>query len=397
VTRANRGSAPWAVRRGEPGPSTAASAPERAGSSQGVFEYALLRKPDVDGHVRGEILDLLLDTFGEWPGAGWEVDPAAHLAWKLASPDGDLACAVGRLDGRIETVINILSRRLRLGDQERVAVDFVDVAVRPEHQSKGLFSAVRRPRDAELASEPIVQLSNTRHPVVLGTRASRGTRLLGPKIGALFLPLPGLRPGAGLPRVGSLPPVLVGAALRLASRVSALRYRKSATARDYRIDTLERFDERAERLFQSAAAGFDVLMVRSPAYLEWRYRDPRAGDFVVRGATRSDELVAYAISRRIGPLGYLVDLLCRPDHLAALRPLVADAVCGLEASGAGAVVCWLPVGHPYYRSLRAAGFVETSRSTNTGFRPYALPPREIEKLASPQTRLHYMLGDTDLV
>lgn len=370
---------------------------DRTDPNDAAFEYALLRKSDLDEDVRREILHLLLDAFGSWPGAGWEIDPAAHLAWKLSSPDGDLACAVGRLHGRIETVVNVVSRRVRIGEQETTSVDFVDVAVRPEHQSKGLFSAVRRPRDAELAGEPIVQLSNTRHPVVLGTRPSRGTRLLGRKIRVLFLPLPGLRAGSGLPRARPLPPVSVAAGLRLLSRISKLRHRRSAVASRYRLDTVERFDSRAARLFECAATDFDVVTVRSTAYLQWRYLDHRAGDFIVREASLADDLVAYAVSRKIGQLGYLVDLLCHPDHADALHTLVADAVSRLEARGATAVECWLPTGHPYYGSLRAAGFVDTHRSTNTGYRPYALPAQEIETLASPRTRLHYMLGDTDVV
>ena len=85
-----------------------------------------------------------------------------------------------------------------------------------------------------------------------------------------------------------------------------------------------------------------------------------------------------------------------PGRGDAAAALLEGAVAGLGSQGACGISCWLPERHPSRPALRRAGFFDL-RDVEVTFRPELRSLEELSFLQQPAVRLHYTIGDTDLV
>jgi hypothetical protein len=95
--------------------------------------------------------------------------------------------------------------------------------------------------------------------------------------------------------------------------------------------------------------------------------------------------------------GFLVDLLALPDRLDVVAALVGAVIAELVRERCVEVLCWLPRRHPYRAKLHRAAFLNARELPIITFRPARIDPTELDFLTDPDLRLHYTLGDTDLV
>lgn len=148
----------------------------------------------------------------------------------------------------------------------------------------------------------------------------------------------------------------------------------------------------------AAAAPFDFILLRDRSYLNWRYCDDRAGPYRVRVAEVDGELLGFAVTRRSGDRGYLVDLLALPGREDVVAALVRDASEQLRAEGVSGIDCWVPRHHSYHAVLRGAGFMPTPRQA--GFALRGTVRDEVGDAAYLQGRgaaIHVMMGDSDFI
>jgi hypothetical protein len=139
-------------------------------------------------------------------------------------------------------------------------------------------------------------------------------------------------------------------------------------------------------------------MVRSREHLDWRYCDRRAGAFHARIAEDEQGVIlGYAIGRAKGGQGYLADLLALPGRQDVVAALVAEIDAVLQCAGCVDVLCWLPERHPYRAALHGAGYLDARHRPFITYRPCGATAAELEFLAAPKTRVHFTIGDTDLV
>jgi hypothetical protein len=137
---------------------------------------------------------------------------------------------------------------------------------------------------------------------------------------------------------------------------------------------------------------------RSREHLDWRYADRRGGRFHLRVAEDADgSILGYAVGGARGDRGHLVDLLALPGRLDVAAALVREIGGVLAGAGCVDVLCWLPQRHPYRAVLRRAGYLDARARPFITYRPCGASAESLEFLAAPRTRVHFMLGDTDLV
>lgn len=352
-----------------------------------------------------QMVDLLNAAFPQgWPDLDLGVAPVDYLRWKLEGPPGRSALAllteVGDTErSRLVGMWLNLPRTMRILGSERRSGWSADAATHPEYQRRGL-SQGRRAHWDEHNDTLDVTIGSSNNPVVFRVNRPFGHRTPTNRIrqfvavlrpGALAAEL-GRRGGMRAPRWA-----LVGAlwGARLWAR---LRYPSGLAARSsYPVVELPRFDERIDSLLERAHEQFDVVLERDRAWLNWRYGDPRGGDFTVLAVEREDELAGYLVYTQRGLRGYVADLLTLPGHVEVAEALLAEAMRRLRSTGAAAAMCWLPSHHPYAAALRRAGFIDSRRDTGVLVRPLRLPPTEAEALSDPRTRFHLTHGDTDVV
>jgi hypothetical protein len=160
---------------------------------------------------------------------------------------------------------------------------------------------------------------------------------------------------------------------------------------------VERFDDRLGRLWHEASGQFNYIPVRSSAYLNWRYADPRAGRFSLLVVEEADGLAGYTVARMSHGRGYLCDILARPDRLDVADALIGAAIDRLRAARVDAVECWLPRHHPYKELLRQHGFLHRKRVVEVTYGAFRAPEDAQQFLREPRAAIHFTSGDSDLV
>ena len=342
-------------------------------------------------------LAVIQSAFGHWPLLDPGVGAADHLRWKLEGGGGDRALLVGLLGSELVIVETLWHWKVLLNGREHRRLSFNDSAVPPHHQGRGFSSQLNRFKDDHPCLGPYLHLAISRQRQLRVQWPRRGMTLMAPRIDVLLRPLQGLR--LGLRREGTLSRILaLSAPLLVASSLwGRARYRASpARERRFTIESVERFDNGVRGLFDKVAGSFDMVQVRTPEHLTWRYCDRRGGPFNARRALgESGETLGYCVSRPGSPWASLMDLMVEPGRLDIAKALAKDAVALCRGPKVLAMQCWLPRRHPYAGVLRHCGFAYTGRSVGIGCRTSGIPAEDAGCLTRPDARIHWMLGETD--
>jgi GNAT superfamily N-acetyltransferase len=380
----------------------AANAPRgRDDAPRPEVRFRLVAKGEWSEHDVERMVDLLQLGFGDWPTVDPGVAPAEYLRWKMSSPGALFSASLGEAGDELVSTETCVGHRVLLRGREGVRIQFADTTVRPEWRGRGVSSASLAFRQRTIVHLYDVSIIDAQSAVMIQRAKKFGTRPLGNRIRPLVLPLE-RREFARRWALGKrLPPWLgAPAALLMAARSAALRvvpFRPESSGA-FRIAAAEHFDDRIDAFFSAAAAPWELVMVRSRAHLEWRYCDRRGGVFHTRVAQdENGVLLGYAIGKARGDQGYLADLLALPGRLDVVSALVDEMDAVLEGAGCVDILCWLPERHPYRATLRRAGYLDARQRPLITYRPCGATPESLEFLAAPETRVHFMLGDTDLV
>jgi GNAT superfamily N-acetyltransferase len=363
-----------------------------------AMRWQLVRRNEVSAELVAEVAALYDRSFGGWPQSSLRHVPAIdHLSWKMADPHTDLALFGGRLDGRLVHAATLRAANLRLRGEKVRQVRFVDTSVDPEFRGRGLAgAAMGHLREHHLLPRAL-RIGEPQHGAIRGWYGGRN-RPLGNRV---FLHARILDAGRCLSHLGSVVDsvparLLSRVALRLASLWGRLRALGGRSSAGFDIEDAAHFDSGVEPLLEEAVADFDLLHERNAAYLDWRYCDRRGGDFSVRAVRQGGRWLGYAVTCVRGDLGYLADILLQPGRPELADALVRDSVDRLERAGVAGVACWLPKRHPYRSSLKRQGLLAV-RDVGISYRSEDWPAEKLRFLEALDVRVHYTIGDTDLV
>ena len=168
-----------------------------------------------------------------------------------------------------------------------------------------------------------------------------------------------------------------------------------------RARSVEAFDDRVEGLWERASRPFNFVPYRDAAYLNWRYGDPRGGEFEAAIAESGEELFGYVVTRRGETRTHVVDILADPARPDGLRALLRWVFARAREANSEGVECWLMQHHPYVRTLRQSGFLRMgTRSEELAHRlrldSQHVAPGLLTFIKQPRAAIHLVEGDTDL-
>lgn len=332
------------------------------------------------------MLEVITAAFPRWPAQETTTSALAHLRWKMA-PEAGLPTlhTVATVDGRIAATRLRWVNRVMIDGREYLQETGADFAVHPDFQGRGISRAIREHFHEELKRDPRPGISMlTKSPQV---RYMTSELLVPRKLTVWHRPLG--RGQAALAQLRRPTPHTVGRAIRAA--VSRPHLPEGT------VTTLERFDERTDRLWERARPAFDIVTDRSAAYLNWRFAQPAAGPATILACLDADEVLAYAVVKRADDVGQLVDLLWDPAHPSALGNVVSAALDHARVSGARAIICWLPTVHPATRVMRDLGFlaVATDEVLLGNGDEGETQPELLEIFQDPARSLHVTMSDFD--
>jgi len=351
------------------------------------------------------VLEVLEAAFERgWPNIPLRVSPLDHLRWKMDCPRAVPSEADGpsvvEVDGRVVGYDGVVGRDAWVRGRPVLARFGVDTAIHPDFQGRGLRGQwrewERRKRDPSV--EAVGLGEGTTHPRLLRSQRRRGERgFVANRADILVYPMNfgaiarGGREGGPSPRS-----VLRACRLLVQQRLSRVRWRGFGSLPEgVQLREIAWFDDGADRLWERTRETFDYAVVRDGRYLNWRFCDPRAGVYEVRGAERPDgELAGYVVVGAIGEGAQIVDLLAEPGNTGALRALIGAATDIARKAGATTIELPMPRKHPYREVLARCGFVVRRSMRSLGFDHDRPRPHDF-LIDDREARYHYAFGDSD--
>ncbi len=156
----------------------------------------------------------------------------------------------------------------------------------------------------------------------------------------------------------------------------------------------EGFPDDVDALWEEASVNYDVILVRSKKYLEWRYiANPDAYTILIArsksGAT-SGYMVTKVHASNDLTWGYICDFLTLESDPNVFRKLLAAAVESFYQKGCAVVLAYVVRGSFYYRTLLRAGFLPRARHPIVCYR------NELGKLVlKGGHKWHFTMADSD--
>ena len=310
------------------------------------------------------LLVLLQDAFnGTWPKRTISVPPLEHLRWKLRSHR--LATnlhVVAEQGGRIIAARPLWVSPLQIEGSVLLSRQAVDLAVLPEFQRLHLMSAME-------ARTPRARIDLVDVAVGLGNRWQKIN----------FVP--------GTPYRRNIDVV----ARSLEGAVS------DSLPEEWTLRRVESFDDRIDELWRQASRSFRAIFVRTADCLNYRYADPRAGDYTIVIAEQGEHILGYIIYTYWQGTGQIADALVLPERPDVLASLLHYAAAQLRRAGNDSVECWRDTYHPYGSALEKLHFNEPRRSQRITLHSLRGHDDGMAFFADPKSAVHIMAGDTDLV
>jgi len=135
--------------------------------------------------------------------------------------------------------------------------------------------------------------------------------------------------------------------------------RTRATKGRSNIVEVREIGSEVDQLWSEFSSGIDVTVVRDARYLRWRLRKP--GELYhligVEEGGALDALCAFTtVDKHGGRVGYVLELMHRPDKLKAATVLLTEAVRRMAADRADAVLAWCFPHSPNAGAYSEVGF-----------------------------------------
>lgn len=164
------------------------------------------------------------------------------------------------------------------------------------------------------------------------------------------------------------------------------------------VRAIDRFDERFNELWATAARPFPVIGVRDAAFLNWRYIDTPHRRHTALAVERGDTLLGYVVVELLpgsdGIIeGHISDFLVVPEP-AAFDALMDGVLRWLRKATAAQGVFTALEGHPYDGQLRRWGFVQ--RPSQRPFAVHIHVPTDRENLPLDPHQWFLTLGDREI-
>lgn len=348
---------------------------------------------DVDAMVA-----LFQAAFSRWPAVDVDVPVADHLRWKMdCHPRAAGTHTTMEIDGEIVGAVLQFCRDVKVRDRILFAHTGADMAIHPRLQGRGLVQQAQPYGKARVLTQFDFSFgTQNNHPRLQGRAARRGEQLPVANELRMLVRTFDLRSFVGVHgRRGGWRQLASTAAT---SAFRRLRGRSNGGQANTRLSTALAFDDRFDRLWDSASPEFDFIPDRRATYLDWRYSDRRGGESLVRIASEADEIWGYSVLRWSGETAQLADLLVDPAHPATLDALVADAVDRAAERGASQITCALPLEHPYRQTLLENGFLAAGGEMRLQYRPHGEHQGPLAFLGQDvDARIHITLGDLDYI
>ncbi|RMH72552.1 MAG: GNAT family N-acetyltransferase [Gemmatimonadetes bacterium] len=305
----------------------------------------------------------------------------AHWQWKFGeNPAGNQTLIAQAPDGKMAAQYATVCARYRYQEQTIISSQIVDTAVDPKYRK----SLTKKPLFEQLVDYAGVARGPLNH-FCYGFPNSRAYRIAKKRFKYPYQFIHQVQ--AMVKRIPA------GEQLSLPERLFF-----KTQKRRYDIRKIDRFDARADTLWNRVQHHIRLGIIRDATYLNWRYCDCPVVEYLPIGVFEKStgELLGWAIFRANYPAqknGLLVDWLFDPADAVVLRVLFRGIENSARIAGSERLETWLP---PHYPQFEAVFTGHGFHREETEYKLVALPFRPDITLEWMTANWFYTMGDADL-
>jgi hypothetical protein len=170
----------------------------------------------------------------------------------------------------------------------------------------------------------------------------------------------------------------------------------------FEITDISKFSVEINEFWENVKDDYDFIVEKTMDYLNWRYCDPRGGNYKTLLARDESQILGYIVYklnryREDYPIGYIMEVLALPGRMYVVDALIGVVVDRFDSMSVNVVHAQIVKGHPYESLLKRHSFVDSRIKPLLVYRAVDLGD-ELEKfMNAPPIRLHYQYGESDSI
>ena len=350
-----------------------------------------------------EIVPLLQFIFDGWPHFDLHCDPIDFWKWKyLDNPIAKGPITLAIRDEKIVGCYHTIPQKLKVKNKKILWADGVDAAVHPNSRKMGIYNKTLKTTLYNLMNNGIaIWKGVTGNPILIKTLAKRYPYFPKPVITQVRIKNIELH----LENQPVTNQLIKKTGFKVLNKLNKIWMSSSTreVRRDkFEIEPISSFSNQIEAFWEQISKHYDCIVERKVDYLNWRYCDPRCGNFIVKQAVEEDIIqgfIVYRINRyNVNyPVGTIVDLMTLPTGIDVAKALVSDAVNYFDKYEVNVCKNLVIKNHPYERVLNGFGFIDSKAKFHLFYKPL-IEENELDDLRlSQSSRIHVSYGDTDWI
>lgn len=306
-----------------------------------------------------QIVPLLVEAFDDWQTLS---NPMEYWKWKYQDyPKGPTFVAVAEIDEKIVGTDHAIPIQLKENQQTIPSLYGLDGMTHIDYRKRGINSGLREFKNEYLQKEKItINYAYTDNQILIDyhTRQNHG---IFPYKYKQLLRINDIK--KHLEAKNTKNPHLKRVYYQIKNTIN--KRTPENTTQKITTKTINKFDNRIDDFLQHEAEKYEFIPIKDREFLNWRYTDPRAGDYVIIQAEEQDQIKGYIVVKIIErtqgyPEGFIIELTSTQEK-QVISTLTTTALQYLDQK-TNAVRALSIQDHPMDTILREHGFVDTRKN-----------------------------------
>lgn len=302
-----------------------------------------------------QIVPLLIEVFDDWQILS---NPMEYWKWKYKDcPTGPTYIVVAEYEGKIVGADHAIRIKIKEKQQEITGLYGLDGMTHADYRRRGINNGLRDYKINYMQKEKIqMNYAYTDNPILIKMHGKKHKifpykykqtiRILNPKkhLAAKNTKNPHLK--------------------QLYYQLNNIIYKNppKEKTKNLILKHIKAFDDRINNFWQEEAEKYEFIPLKNKQFLNWRYADPRAGEYTIIQAECENEIQGYIVLKIIErtkgyPEGFIIEISSKQDK-EVISSLSASALEFLDPK-VNAIRALTINNHPIDRVLTKFGFVDT--------------------------------------
>ena len=352
-----------------------------------------------------QIVDLLVTSFDGWPKFDIQCNSIEHWRWKyLDNPVGPLLIFVVEKEGVIVGSYHSVPRLVNIEGHTVLGSIDADVCTHPDHRRKGVYNMILDFLEPIIPRKDVIFWYGIEsNPILIKKHIHDGTDKVAPHKAALYIRVKDL--DRHLSVTSSNFSFIKKMGYRFFEKKNDFFNRASlrSNVSHYDIVRTYRFEKQVDDLFKKVKNYYHYIIERDSDYLNWRYCDPRGGDYHIWSAFHEKNLLGFVVSRincyqEDYPTGHILDLIYDPTRLDVADALLKIALSDFDENKVNITHYLGITDNPLDTVVKSNGYVNSRKQilwTYEWLSPVTEYANIFKKL--PSERVYFTYGDIDWI